>query len=146
MNLGLTVEIVVRMGSSEGCPLDRPSVGWYSIWLGFPHSLRKSFHSSSVPYTYPNTQQLSATTYLVDVYGEKFGSSAIAANGILRFGFGAAFPLFTVQMYEGLGVHWAGSVFAFAALLMMPVPWVFFKWGKNLRERSRYVIEGALSD
>jgi hypothetical protein len=33
-------------------------------------------------------------------------ASAIAANGILRYAFGAAFPLFTLQMYESeLGIH-----------------------------------------
>jgi hypothetical protein len=86
-----------------------------------------------------NPSQLSATTYLVDVYGASHGSSAVAANGILRYGFGAAFPLFTLQMYEAMGVHWAGSVFAFVGLALTPVPWVFFKWGDKLRERSRYV-------
>jgi len=81
---------------------------------------------------------ISATTYLVDVYLAANSASAVAANGILRYGLGAAFPLFTLQMYEGIGIHWAGSVFAFVGLAMMPVPWVFFKWGKVLRGRSRY--------
>ncbi|KAG4417023.1 hypothetical protein IFR04_009864 [Cadophora malorum] len=81
---------------------------------------------------------ISATTYLVDVYQATNGASAVAANGILRYLFGAIFPLFTVQMYEALGVHWAGSVFAFVGLVMMPVPWVFFWKGKELRARSRY--------
>ena len=31
------------------------------------------------------------------------------------------------------------SLFAFLALGMMPVPWVFFKYGHLLRKRSRYV-------
>ena len=41
---------------------------------------------------------ISATTYLVDVYQAANGASAVAANGILRYGLGAAFPLFTLQM------------------------------------------------
>lgn len=83
---------------------------------------------------------LSATTYLVDTYGSANGASAVAANGMLRYGLGAAFPLFTLQMYTGLGVHWAGSVFAFVGLVMTPVPWVFWFWGKELRARSRYEV------
>lgn len=35
--------------------------------------------------------------YLVDVYGPLNGASALAANGILRYCFGAVFPLFVVQ-------------------------------------------------
>ncbi|KAH7400207.1 putative polyamine transporter 4 [Cadophora sp. MPI-SDFR-AT-0126] len=81
---------------------------------------------------------ISATTYLVDVYQSANGASAVAANGILRYLFGAIFPLFTIQMYTALGIHWAGSVFAFVGLVMMPVPWVFFWKGKELRARSRY--------
>ena len=81
---------------------------------------------------------LSSMTYLVDVYGSAVGASAIAANGILRYGFGAAFPLFTIQMYDAMGIHWAGSVFGFVSLLMMPVPWIFYFKGKTLRARSHY--------
>ena len=81
---------------------------------------------------------ISATTYLVNVYESENGASAVAANGILRYGFGAAFPLFTVQMYQTLGVHWAGSVFAFVSVLLLPVPWIFFWKGKVLRARSYY--------
>jgi hypothetical protein len=81
---------------------------------------------------------ISATTYLVDVYQHTNSASAVAANGILRYAFGALFPLFTLQMYEGMGVHWAGSVFAFVGLVGLPVPWVFFRYGKVLRQRSKY--------
>jgi hypothetical protein len=41
--------------------------------------------------------QTSAALYLVDVYGPLNGASAMAANGISRYTFGAVFPLFTVQ-------------------------------------------------
>lgn len=76
--------------------------------------------------------------YLVDVYQAANAASALAANGIMRYGFSAIFPLFTVQMYTKLGIHWAGSVFAFVSLALMPVPWIFFWKGKELRRRSRY--------
>lgn len=66
-------------------------------------------------------------------------SSALAANGILRYILGAVFPLFTLQMYEKLGVHWAGSVFAFLSLPLIPIPWLLFKYGGKLRQRSSFV-------
>lgn len=81
---------------------------------------------------------LSSITYLVDVYQAANGASAIAATGILRYSLGAVFPLFTFQMYDNLGIHWAGSVFGFISIAMMPVPWVFFFKGKVLRARSFY--------
>ena len=81
---------------------------------------------------------ISAITYLVDVYHSANGASAVAANGMLRYGLGAAFPLFTLQMYDALGIHWAGSVFGFVGVLLMPMPWIFYFKGKVLRARSHY--------
>lgn len=52
----------------------------------------------------------------------------------------AAFPLFGVQMYEKLGYEWATSLLAFLTVAMMPFPWLFFKYGKNLRRRSRFAV------
>jgi hypothetical protein len=60
---------------------------------------------------------------------------ALAANGTIRYILGATFPLFTVQMYQKLGVHWAGSVFAFLSLFLLPIPWILFKYGPHLRQR-----------
>ncbi|RDW69931.1 hypothetical protein BP5796_08328 [Coleophoma crateriformis] len=110
----------------------------------FAWSPRESIHwivpvEAGVPFGWGAlTIFISSTTYLVDVYGAANGASAVAANGILRYAFGAAFPLFTIQMYEKLGIHWAGTVFAGISVVMMPVPWVFFAYGKSLRLRSRY--------
>ncbi|KIW10725.1 hypothetical protein PV08_10024 [Exophiala spinifera] len=70
---------------------------------------------------------LSTITYLVDVYGPRGAASALSANGTLRYTLGATFPLFTVQMYEKLGVHWAGSLYAFLSLALMPIPWLLFR-------------------
>lgn len=74
----------------------------------------------------------------MDVYHSLNGASAMAANGLLRYAFGAVFPLFTVQMYQGLEIQWAGSLLVFVSLVLLPVPWVLFKWVDVLRRRSSY--------
>lgn len=145
------MDIVVCMGSSQGYSLDCACYCWCAVRLRLPHNLRTfSLASciSSTPFSQPlqptsplttRTAQLSSIIYLIDVYGPEFGASALAATGVLRFLFSGAFPLFTLQMYQKLGIHWAGSVFGFIALAMLPVPWVFFKWGKEMRQRSTFV-------
>ena len=80
----------------------------------------------------------SAALYLVDVYGPLNGASALAANGLARYIAGAAFPLFVVQMYRRLGIAWATSLFGFLSLLMLPIPWVLFKYGKQIRAKSNF--------
>jgi len=76
-------------------------------------------------------------TFLVDAY-PLYAASALAANSFARSSFAAAFPLFGVQMYESLGDQWATSLLGFLALAMMPFPYIFFKYGKRIRGRSRF--------
>lgn len=83
---------------------------------------------------------LGITSYLTDCYG-KYSASALAANAVLRSLFGAAFPLFSRQMYERLGTAWATSLLGFLALSMTPLPWVFYRFGPNLRALSKYHLQ-----
>jgi hypothetical protein len=48
-------------------------------------------------YLTSNCVQISAVSYLINIYGSTFGASASAANSLARYGFAAAFPLFAVQ-------------------------------------------------
>ena len=81
---------------------------------------------------------ISAALYLIDVYGALSGASAMAAIGILRYLLGAAFPLFTVQMYDRLGIKWATALLGFICVVMLPIPLVFYKFGPAIRRRSNY--------
>ncbi|KAG7783394.1 hypothetical protein KL910_000014 [Ogataea haglerorum] len=80
----------------------------------------------------------SILTYFSMSYPPLSVASALAANNLLRYIVSSVFPLFTVQMMENLHIYWGVSVFAFIALALAPVPWLFTKWGPSLRERSKY--------
>ncbi|RAL13452.1 MFS transporter [Aspergillus homomorphus CBS 101889] len=81
---------------------------------------------------------VSTALYLTRVYGAKFGASALAANGLLRYGIGGSFPLFTLAMYHNLGYSWASSLLGFLAVAFAPLPWMFFRWGSQIRKHSAY--------
>ncbi|WKT38206.1 hypothetical protein QSH57_000024 [Fusarium oxysporum f. sp. vasinfectum] len=83
---------------------------------------------------------LSIMNYLVDAY-TIFAASVLAANSILRSLFGAAFPLFTVQMYDNLGLHWASTVPAFLALACVPFPYLFYAYGARIRTHCKFAAE-----
>lgn len=85
---------------------------------------------------------LSIMNYLIDSY-TIFAASVLAANSVLRSLFGAAFPLFTTQMYDALGIHWASSVPAFLALACVPFPFLFYKYGASIREKCKYAAQSA---
>lgn len=92
-----------------------------------------------VPFAWGNFSVfLSCVLYMVDTYMALNGASAMAANGLLRYIFGAVSPLFIVQMYNGMGFHWASSFLAFVSVVLLPVPWVLFIFGERIRRRSRY--------
>ncbi|GAA5844249.1 hypothetical protein JCM9279_001738 [Rhodotorula babjevae] len=80
---------------------------------------------------------ISFLTYLVEVY-LMFSASALAANTIIRSAVAAAFPLFTTQWFAALGVGWACSVIGFVALAIAPAPFIFYKYGWKLRQKSRF--------
>ncbi|KZP10514.1 MFS general substrate transporter [Athelia psychrophila] len=80
---------------------------------------------------------LALFNYMIDAY-LFVSASALAANTVCRSLAGAAFPLFATQMYTALGPHWASSLVGFIALLLMPIPFVLFKYGPTLRIKSKY--------
>lgn len=46
-------------------------------------------------------------------------------------------------MYARLGLHWAASIPAFLALVCIPFPIVFWKYGPKIRARCKYAAESA---
>ncbi|KAJ5975570.1 hypothetical protein N7481_009277 [Penicillium waksmanii] len=80
---------------------------------------------------------LQCFNYLIDSY-LIFAASVFAANTIMRSAVGAAFPLFSKQMFQNLGVQWAGTLLGCLALIMVPIPLVFIKWGPALRKKSKF--------
>jgi hypothetical protein len=83
---------------------------------------------------------LSISNYLIDSY-TIFSASVLAANSVLRSLFGAAFPLFTTQMFKTLGIHWAASVPGFLALLCVPFPYLLYRYGPAIRLRCKFAAE-----
>lgn len=80
----------------------------------------------------------SMQTYIVDSY-TRYAASGVAAAVVLRSLAGFAFPLWAPTMYNALGYGWGGSVLGFVAIgVGMPAPWVFWRWGSQLRARSRF--------
>lgn len=92
-----------------------------------------------VPFAWGNLcLYISTCMYLIDTYAALTAASAIAANGLLRYIMGGTFPLFTIQMYERLGIAWATSLLAFISVAMVPIPWVLYYWGPQIRGASKF--------
>lgn len=75
--------------------------------------------------------------YLTDTY-MMYTASAMAANMIARSAAAAAAPLFTTQMFRALGVGGGGSLIGGVATLLIPVSFVFYRYGRAIRLRSKF--------
>ncbi|KAF2843692.1 MFS general substrate transporter [Patellaria atrata CBS 101060] len=80
---------------------------------------------------------LSLLNYIVDAY-LMFAASAIAANTFMRSIFGGVFPLFATYMFNGMGIQWAATVLGCIAAVLIPMPVVFYLYGKKIRARSKF--------
>jgi hypothetical protein len=75
--------------------------------------------------------------YVVDTFAES-SASAIAAMTLMRSMVAGGLPLVIVQLLRNLGVPWGVSLFGFIAIALIPIPFLFFMYGKNLRSRGTW--------
>lgn len=78
--------------------------------------------------------------YVTDVYGTN-AASAVSALSFCRTLVAAAFPLFTTQMYNGLGANVATSIFAAVATMFSLTPWLFLGKAGMLKKISRHAMQ-----
>jgi len=50
---------------------------------------------------------------------------------------------YAIDMYNNLGIHWASSIPAFLALMCVPFPFLFYKYGRSIRLRCKFAAEAA---
>ncbi|KAK1242492.1 hypothetical protein MKX08_005304 [Trichoderma sp. CBMAI-0020] len=79
---------------------------------------------------------LQALNYIVDAY-LMFAASALAGNTLMRSLFGAAFPLFGRQMFLGMHIEWASTLLGCVAVVLAPIPFIFYKYGAKIRAKSK---------
>ena len=78
------------------------------------------------------------TNYLTDAY-DIYSASALASSVFSRnIAAALLLPLATYPMYDQLGVGWACSLLGFMCLALVPIPFVFIRYGPILRCKSAF--------
>lgn len=80
------------------------------------------------------------TNYLAGAYGS-YAASAIAGNAVMRSIFGACLPLAGSTMYAKLTPQWAGTLLGLMEVMLVPIPFVFYKYGDRIRAKSPVIRE-----
>ncbi len=126
-----------------GCKL-APLVSWGTVETNKPLLGTSSAHVSS---PWPSIAGVffvgvgftaifqSSLQYLVDTF-TRYSPSAIATNTLVRSLAAGAFPLFVWPMYREIGIDWGSTIFGLVSVLLLPAPFLFFKWGPRIRARG----------
>ncbi|KAI9748529.1 MAG: hypothetical protein M4579_007200 [Chaenotheca gracillima] len=79
-----------------------------------------------------------SSNYLAHSYGI-YSASAMAGNTVIRSIVGGTLPLAGPAMYATLNPHWAGTLLGILEVLLIPIPFVFYKYGHRIRGRSTLI-------
>ena len=80
---------------------------------------------------------LQPINYLIDVY-LMYSASAVAANTVVRSAMAASIPLFAGYMIHGMTVKWSCTFLGLLALVLAPIPFLFWKYDSWLRRSSHF--------
>ncbi|KAI9847247.1 MAG: hypothetical protein M1838_000961 [Thelocarpon superellum] len=79
-----------------------------------------------------------ATNYLANSYGI-YAASALAGSTVVRSLMGGLLPLAGSALYSNLGPQWAGTLLGLLEVMLIPIPFVFYKYGHRIRLRSALI-------
>ncbi|EOD49483.1 putative major facilitator superfamily protein [Neofusicoccum parvum UCRNP2] len=83
--------------------------------------------------------QVSSFQYIIDSYGP-YAASAMGGITLARFALAAGMNVAARPMFEALGVHWTLTIVGSIAAVLIPAPWLFYKYGASVRARSKYAV------
>lgn len=109
-------------------------------WTCLPTSIHWSIPILfSVPFSVGNTIIfIYGANYLAGAYGI-YSASALSSNAVIRSVFGGTLPLAGPKMYSALTPQWAGTLLGLIEVAMIPIPFVFWKYGAKIRSKSRVI-------
>ncbi|KAL7651535.1 hypothetical protein ACMYSQ_011244 [Aspergillus niger] len=80
---------------------------------------------------------ITGIVYIIDVY-MTCPNSAVSIHVVCRSLISSTFALWCTPMYDALGVEWTSTVLGAVALVFMPAPYIFRRYGVAIRKSSRF--------
>ena len=112
---------------------------WFA-WTCVPKSIHWAVPiAAGIPFGAGNTTVfIYASNYLVHSYGI-YAASAMAGNSVIRSLLGGTLPLAGPSLYAKLGANWAGTLLGLLEVLIIPIPFVFYRYGSKIRKKSTLI-------
>ncbi|KAI0385484.1 MFS general substrate transporter [Hypomontagnella monticulosa] len=80
---------------------------------------------------------VSSYEYIIDSYGDH-AAIGLASITIVRYLVAGGMVMAARPMYEGIGTHWTMTLLGCIAVILLPAPLIFWRYGRKLRSRSPY--------
>jgi hypothetical protein len=112
---------------------------WFA-WTCVPASIHWAIPiAAGIPFGAGNTAVfIYASNYLVHSYGI-YAASAMAGNSLVRSLLGGTLPLAGPALYRSLGANWAGTLLGGLEVIIIPIPFVFYRYGARIRMKSALI-------
>lgn len=92
-----------------------------------------------IPFGAGNTLSfIYGSNYLAGAYGI-YAASALAGNAVMRSIFGGTLPLVAPAMYRAMTPQWAGTFLGLLQVALIPIPFVFYRYGARIRAKSKVI-------
>ncbi|KAI0202122.1 major facilitator superfamily transporter [Astrocystis sublimbata] len=80
------------------------------------------------------------SNYLAGAYGI-YSASALAGNAVTRSLLGGLLPLAGPKLYAALTPQWAGTFLGLLEVALIPIPFIFWRYGDKIRAKSAAIRE-----
>ena len=112
---------------------------WFA-WTCVPKTIHWAAPiAAGLPFGAGNTAVfIYASNYLVHSYGI-YAASAMAGNSVVRSVMGATLPLAGQALYSKMGANWAGTFLGLLEVLIIPIPFAFYRYGAKIRTKSALI-------
>jgi hypothetical protein len=106
-------------------------------WTCLPNSIHWAIPIAfGVPFGAGNTLCfIYGSNYLASAYSI-YAASALAGNAVIRSIAGGVLPLAGPKMYAAMTPQWAGTLLGLLEVAMIPIPFVFWRYGAKIRAKS----------
>ncbi|KAF2145841.1 uncharacterized protein K452DRAFT_305783 [Aplosporella prunicola CBS 121167] len=128
------------LGGSVSIPISLFWVGWtcyssVSIWAPICGTVLFGYGLMTI-FT-------SAYMYIIDVY-LIYAASALSFNAFARYTVAGGMTVVGIPMFERLGPHWTLTLLGCISVLLAPIPFVLYRYGPMIRQRSKNVVNRQL--
>lgn len=77
--------------------------------------------------------------YVIECY-QAYAASALGFMTVSRYAVAGAMTIVGIPFYRNMGVQWTLTILGCISAALVPVPFVFYRFGPTIRSWSKYTV------